>query len=131
MEKKVTFRSAWLPWALLAPQAVVILVFFYWPAAQSLIQSFQQQDAFGTSVQWVGLENFRNLFGDETYLGSFRVTAEFSILVVTGGSGAIRTDGGALELRRGETALLPYGAGEARIEGDLFAIRCRPPITSP
>ena len=47
MEKKVTFRSAWLPWALLAPQAVVILVFFYWPAAQSLIQSFQQQDAFG------------------------------------------------------------------------------------
>jgi sn-glycerol 3-phosphate transport system permease protein len=81
MEKKVTFKSAWLPWALLAPQAVIILVFFYWPAVQSLVQSFQQQDAFGTSVQWVGLENFRNLFSDETYLASFRVTAEFSLLV--------------------------------------------------
>lgn len=81
MEKKVAFKSAWLPWVLLAPQVVVILVFFYWPAAQSLVQSFQQQDAFGTSVEWIGLENFRNLFNDETYLASFRVTAEFSILV--------------------------------------------------
>jgi len=81
MEKKVTFKSKWLPWLLLAPQAVVIAVFFYWPAVQSLVQSFQQQDAFGTSVQWTGLENFRNLFNDETYLSSFRVTAEFSLLV--------------------------------------------------
>jgi len=81
MEKRVTFQSKWLPWALLAPQVAIIIVFFYWPAAQSLIQSFQQQDAFGTSVEWIGLENFRNLFNDETYLSSFRVTAEFSILV--------------------------------------------------
>ena len=81
MEKKVTFRSAWLPWALLAPQAVVILVFFYWPAVQTVVQSFQQQDAFGTSVVWNGLENYRNLFNDETYLASFKVTAKFSLLV--------------------------------------------------
>jgi sn-glycerol 3-phosphate transport system permease protein len=81
MEKRVTFRSTWLPWALIAPQVAVIGVFFFWPAAQTLIQSFQQQDAFGTSVQWIGLENFRNLFNDETYLQSFEVTAEFSLLV--------------------------------------------------
>jgi sn-glycerol 3-phosphate transport system permease protein len=81
MEKRVTFQSKWLPWVLLAPQAAIILVFFYWPAAQSLVQSFQQQDAFGTSVEWIGLENFRNLVNDETYLSSFRVTAEFSLLV--------------------------------------------------
>ena len=31
-EKRVVFRSAWLPWALLAPQALVIAVFFFWPA---------------------------------------------------------------------------------------------------
>ena len=66
MEKKVTFRSAWLPWVLLAPQVAIILVFFYWPAVQTLVQSFQQQDAFGTSVVWIGFENFRNLFNDET-----------------------------------------------------------------
>jgi len=81
MEKRVTFRSPWLPWLLLAPQVIVISVFFFWPAAQTLIQSFQQQDAFGTSVQWIGTENFRNLFNDETYLASFKVTAKFSLLV--------------------------------------------------
>jgi sn-glycerol 3-phosphate transport system permease protein len=81
MEKKVTFRSPWLPWLLLAPQAAIILVFFYWPAVQTLLQSFQQQDPFGTSVVWTGLDNFRNLFRDETYLASFKVTAKFSLLV--------------------------------------------------
>jgi sn-glycerol 3-phosphate transport system permease protein len=81
MEKRVTFKSSWLPWVLLAPQVVIISAFFFWPAALTLVQSFQQQDAFGTSVNWVGLENFRNLFNDETYLASFQTTAVFSLLV--------------------------------------------------
>ena len=80
-EKRVVFRSSWLPWALLAPQAIVIAVFFFWPAAQALLQSLQQSDAFGTSVEWIGLENFRNLWNDETYLASFKTTAIFSSLV--------------------------------------------------
>ena len=80
-EKRVVFRSRWLPWALLAPQGLVIAVFFFWPAGQAVVQSFQQSDAFGTSVEWVGLENFRNLFNDPTYLASFWTTALFSVLV--------------------------------------------------
>ena len=66
---------------LIAPQVVVIVVFFFWPAAQALVQSLQQSDAFGTSVEWVGLENFRNLWNDESYLASFKTTAVFSVLV--------------------------------------------------
>ena len=81
VEKRVFFRSRWLPWALLAPQAFVIVAFFFWPAGQALLQSFQQSDAFGTSVQWVGMENFDNLWNDATYLASFKTTAVFSILV--------------------------------------------------
>ena len=80
-EKRVVFRSRWLPWALLAPQGLVIAVFFFWPAGQAVVQSFQQSDAFGTSVEWVGLDNFRNLFNDPTYLASFWTTALFSVLV--------------------------------------------------
>ncbi len=81
VEKRVFFRSRWLPWALLAPQVFVIVAFFFWPAGQALLQSFQQSDAFGTSVDWVGLENFENLWNDPTYLASFKTTAVFSILV--------------------------------------------------
>lgn len=84
-EKRVLFKSAWLPWALLGPQLVVISVFFFWPAGQALLQSLQQQDAFGTSVEWVGLENFQRLFSDPTYYQSFRTTAVFSVLVAVSG----------------------------------------------
>jgi sn-glycerol 3-phosphate transport system permease protein len=81
MEKRVQFRSSWLPWALIAPQMIVICVFFFWPAGQAVLQSLQQQDAFGTSTEWVGLENFQRLFTDPGYLDTFKTTAVFSVLV--------------------------------------------------
>jgi len=81
MEKRVLFRSNWLPWLLLLPQLLVVGVFFFWPAGQALVQSLQQQDAFGNSVTWVGLDNFRTLFNDATYLASFQTTLIFSLLV--------------------------------------------------
>ena len=80
-EKRVVFRSRWLPWLLVAPQGLIIGMFFFWPAAQALFQSLQQSDAFGASVTYVGLENFRNLWNDPTYLASFKTTAVFSVLV--------------------------------------------------
>ncbi|RYF74477.1 MAG: glycerol-3-phosphate transporter permease, partial [Comamonadaceae bacterium] len=81
MEKRVFFRSRWMPWLLLAPQMAVILVFFFWPAGQALFQSLQQQDPFGTSIEYVGLQNFRQLFDDPGYVESFKTTALFSVLV--------------------------------------------------
>ncbi len=87
MEKRVVFRSTWLPWVLIAPQVAVIAVFFFWPAAQALVQSVQQSNAFGTSVEFVGLDNFRNLWNDPTYLASFYTTALFSTLVAVLGIG--------------------------------------------
>ena len=80
-EKRALFRSRWLPYALLLPQVIVTIVFFFLPAGQALIQSTQIQDAFGGSLQFVGLDNFRDLFHDGLYLASFQVTAIFSVLV--------------------------------------------------
>ena len=81
MEKRVLFQSAWLPWVLLAPQLLIIGVFFFWPAGQAMLQSFQLQDTFGMSTEWVGFDNFKTLFAETAYLESFQVTALFSILV--------------------------------------------------
>ncbi|WP_096698201.1 sn-glycerol-3-phosphate ABC transporter permease UgpA [Polaromonas sp. AER18D-145] len=85
MEKRVLFKSVWLPWALIAPQMAVILVFFFWPAGQALYQSLLLEDAFGSSSEFVGLENFRRLFADPSYLESFYTTAIFSGLVAVSG----------------------------------------------
>ena len=88
MEKRVVFRSAWLPYALVAPQIAITLIFFFWPAAQAVWYSFQLQDAFGLKTQFVGLQNFVTLFRDPHYLNSFRVTAVFSVSVAVLGLAA-------------------------------------------
>lgn len=87
MEKRTPFRSTWLPWVLIAPQMSVICIFFFWPALQALLQSLQQSDAFGTSVEWVGFANFQRLWQDASYLESFQTTAVFSSLVAVLGIG--------------------------------------------
>ena len=81
MEKRVLFRSDWLPWVLIAPQLAIIGIFFFLPAGQAVLQSFQLEDAFGMSREWVGLDNFRQLWDSPDYLGSFQRTALFSVLV--------------------------------------------------
>ena len=81
MEKRARFKSRWLPYALIAPQMAITLIFFFLPASQALYQSVFVQDAFGASTQFVWFENFEDLFRNEEYLASFKVTAIFSILV--------------------------------------------------
>jgi sn-glycerol 3-phosphate transport system permease protein len=85
VEKRVRFKSWWLPWVLIAPQMAIVLAFFFWPAGQAVYQSVLQQDAFGTTVVFVGLENFERLFNDTSYLESFWTTAFFSAAVAVCG----------------------------------------------
>ena len=81
MEKRAVFKSAWLPYALIFPQIVITVVFFFWPVAQTVYWSLLVQDAFGTHAEFVWFDNFRELFHDTLYLASFKVTAIFSALV--------------------------------------------------
>ena len=85
MEKRVVFRSAWLPYALVAPQLAITLVFFFLPAGQTLLYAFQRQDAFGMNAEFAGFDNFRYLIESESYLDSIEVTSVFSLLVAFGG----------------------------------------------
>ena len=133
MEKRVRFNSAWLPWVLLAPQVLIIAVFFFWPAAQAVLQSMQVQDSFGLSTEWAGLENFKTLFGDSAYLESFKTTAIFSILVAVLGIAlslmlavfADRVIKGALVYRT--MLIVPYAVAPA-VAGVLWVFMFSPSI---
>ncbi len=81
MEKRVVFKNKILPYFLVAPQIIITLVFFIWPASMALYQSVQQEDAFGLSTVFVGLDNFRYIFTDPIYLNSIKVTMIFSFSV--------------------------------------------------
>ena len=133
MEKRVVFSSAWLPYALVAPQILITVVFFFLPAFQAVWYSFLLQDAFGLHTEFVGLQNYVELFNDPRYLNSFKVTAVFSVLVAGFGlvislllaTMADRVLRGAL----GYKALLiwPYAVAPA-IAGVLWAFLFAPSI---
>jgi sn-glycerol 3-phosphate transport system permease protein len=78
MPKQVTFSNPWLPYLLVAPQIIITLIFFIWPASQALYQSLLIEDAFGLSSEFVWFENFEELFADPRYLESFGITVFFS-----------------------------------------------------
>ncbi len=63
------FRSRWLPYLLVAPQLIITLIFFIWPAGEALWYSLQSVDPFGLSSQFVGLDNFVALFHDPLLSG--------------------------------------------------------------
>ncbi|MTC42327.1 MULTISPECIES: sn-glycerol-3-phosphate ABC transporter permease UgpA [unclassified Providencia] len=81
------FRSRWLPYALVLPQLIITVIFFILPAGQALWYSLQSIDPFGLSSEFVGVENFTQLFSDSYYVDSFYTTMIFSGWVA--GSGLV------------------------------------------
>ncbi len=81
MRKRVIFNDRLLPYLLLAPQLLVTLVFFFWPAAQAIRTSMLREDAFGLRVEFIGLENFRDVLTDPFYLNAVGNTVLFASAV--------------------------------------------------
>lgn len=79
--KRSTFNNRLLPYLLLAPQLIITLVFFIWPAGQAVKSSFEREDPFGMSTVFVGLTHYKRLFLDPNYLQSLMTTAVFAISV--------------------------------------------------
>jgi sn-glycerol 3-phosphate transport system permease protein len=81
MDHRSVFGNRLLPYLLLLPQLAITLVFFYWPTSQAAWMSFRIEDAFGTSTEFVGLENYQVLLKDPAYYKAMLNTAVFSALV--------------------------------------------------
>lgn len=73
--------------ALLLPQLIITLAFFYYPAGQAIWQSMFISDPFGLKSQFVGFGNFEFLLSDPFYRASFATTAVFSGLVTVASMG--------------------------------------------
>ncbi|QRE73451.1 sn-glycerol-3-phosphate ABC transporter permease UgpA [Methylobacterium aquaticum] len=79
--ERITFGGRLLPAALIAPQLLIVGLFFYWPAVQAVWQSFQMQDAFGLSTEFVWFDNYRALFADPAYYQALVTTLVFAAAV--------------------------------------------------
>lgn len=81
MQRRVVFDGRVLPYLLLAPQLLITVVFFFWPAAQAVYQSFQLQDAFGLRQNFVWFDNYRVVLADPLYRGAVARTLVFTLAV--------------------------------------------------
>src|SRR6185312_14779345 len=81
MQRRVIFRGKLLPYLLVAPQLVVTIVFFFWPAAQAFWQSVHREDPFGLSSHFVGFANFAAIIADPDYTQAILRTALFGVAV--------------------------------------------------
>jgi sn-glycerol 3-phosphate transport system permease protein len=133
MQKRSVFNHRFLPYLLLAPQLVITLVFFYWPASQAVWQSFLLQDAFGLSTTFVWFENYRALFEDPAYYRTMATTFVFSgAVALLSLSVALLLATMADKPLRGATAyrtllIWPYAVAPA-VAGVLFAFMFQPSL---
>jgi sn-glycerol 3-phosphate transport system permease protein len=81
LENRAIFSGKLLALLLVLPQLAVSLIFFYWPAAQAVLQSFLVQDAFGLSTTFVWFENYRELLSDPDYFAAIVRTFAFSFAI--------------------------------------------------
>jgi multiple sugar transport system permease protein len=67
------------------PTLAFLIVFNIFPLVYSLGYSFHEFNAAsGASARWVGLQNYRDLLGDEHVWNNFTVTAQYVLISVTG-----------------------------------------------
>jgi sn-glycerol 3-phosphate transport system permease protein len=78
LEKRATFSNLWLAAAFIAPQMLLIFVFFYWPSGEALYWAVTLEPPFGGSNDWVGLLNFQTVFADPKYWSSVRISLAFA-----------------------------------------------------
>lgn len=62
MKDNAAFQSRVLPWLLLLPSFVILLVFLYYPAIQAWVLSLHRSNLFLGTRQFVGLDNFQLMF---------------------------------------------------------------------
>ncbi len=133
MTRRAVFDNKLLPYALLAPQLAITIVFFFWPAGQAVLQSALRQDPFGLRTTFVWLENFAHVLGDPAYLNALGVTLVFSaaVILLAMSSGlllAVTADKGIRGSGVYKTLLLwPYAIAPA-VSGSLWFFILHPSI---
>ncbi|WP_374423779.1 carbohydrate ABC transporter permease [Chromobacterium sp.] len=76
MRTKTTLQA----YLFLAPALLLMLAFSFWPVGFGSFIAFTQYNLID-SPRWVGLDNFRDLFGDELFLASLKNSAVYLLVV--------------------------------------------------
>nr|WP_243727688.1 sugar ABC transporter permease [Halanaerobium saccharolyticum] len=82
--QKLNYRShSLVPYLLLSPTFIVLLLFLYWPSINSVYLSLYKQAPFGRNKIFVGIQNYVNLFQDPAYLNNLLRSTFFVIFTIS------------------------------------------------
>jgi len=79
LDKRATFSNLWIAAAFIAPQILLVFIFFYWPSGEALYWAVTLEPPFGGANEWVGWLNFQTVFEDPKYWNSVAVSLTFAI----------------------------------------------------
>ncbi|TDE14271.1 carbohydrate ABC transporter permease [Jiangella asiatica] len=74
-------QQLWI-WLLLTPTVVLYGLYTVYPVIASYWYSFVEWNGFESQKRFVGLQNFRDVFADDLFWNSFKVTLLFMVVVV-------------------------------------------------
>ena len=77
--RRAYFKNNWVAALVVAPQLLIIFIFFYWPTSQALYWAFTLEQPFGGGSEWVGFENFQYLLSDDRYWDSVWVSTVYAL----------------------------------------------------
>ncbi|OHV77304.1 glycerol-3-phosphate transporter permease [Rhizobium sp. LCM 4573] len=131
--KRAHYRGTGLAAALISPQLIILLFFFFVPSWKALSLAFVQIDPFGGKAIFVGMQNFIDLFASKTYRYSAWLTFWFTLAqniltLVIAGALAFATD----HVIRGRygyrtVILLPYAIAPV-VSGTIWAFLFNPSV---
>ncbi|WP_346729008.1 carbohydrate ABC transporter permease [Lederbergia citrea] len=73
-------RNTTIGWSFIAVAVILISLFYFYPMGQALILSFKS--GTGTNLNFVGLDNYKRLFGDPTFIAAVKNTFIYLIVQV-------------------------------------------------
>ena len=81
---KLQRRQTRLAWLLLLPSLAVVALVAMYPLGKTIFQSFTDQEFLALlPTQWVGLQNYRDLWHDTQFRDSIWTTVKFTLITVT------------------------------------------------
>ena len=82
MKSKKSFFKTVEPYLYLVPVMILFILFVFWPFVKTIQLSFARTTPLGQVAQYIGLDNYKNIFTDGTFLNSLVTTLKFSVMRV-------------------------------------------------
>ena len=82
MKSKKSFFRTVEPYLYLVPVMILFILFVFWPFVKTIQLSFARTTPLGQVAQYVGLDNYTNIFTDGTFLNGLVTTLKFSVMRV-------------------------------------------------